>query len=81
MGEAFFPKCLFSTLGLKLTASASPAFLEALGIERDFSNVDDDDDDDEDEDNDSDDKAFLTRYFITVLSCPLFVLQRAGPSV
>lgn len=33
MGEAFFPKCLFSALGSKLTASASPDFLEALGIE------------------------------------------------
>lgn len=36
VGDAFFPKVLFRALDLKLTASASSDFLEALGKERDL---------------------------------------------
>lgn len=57
--EAFFPKFLFSALGLKLNASASSDFLEALGKERDFCDGDDDDDDSNNHNN----KAFWKRCF------------------
>lgn len=36
LGEAFLPKFLLRALDLKLSASASSYFLEALCIERDF---------------------------------------------